>query len=798
MIEDLITDPSALLSTAYAWLETHIWHVIAFLVGLDVGQLLVGQALVRLRHRPWSRGSRCVEILAPPVADMPGAEALWGNLIGLLRPAWKRVLFGQPHLAFEYVFGVGGVTIRLWVPGVIPQHLVEHAIEAAWPSARTEVREATPPVPLTDLSYGGQLKIARTERLPIRHDHNTDPIRALVGAAVGMPTWQRAAVQILARPATGRRLTSTINSGPAGLVRAVLDLLTPGPAHQQLHPQHLRQYLKDRAAQLEESAEDRAIRDKALQPRYVVAVRYAVQADLPTSGDEPARKAARAARRNAIRGRAHAIASAFALFSGHNRLERQHLPLAAAQLAGRRLGRGFLLSLPELAGLAHLPLDVAVPGLQRAGANSVPPSPQIAYGGEHAKVLGRSNTGHERPVALRVADSFHHVHVLGPNGTGKSTLLAQMILSDIEAGRGTAVIEAKGDLINDLLGLIPESAADKVVLIDPDDRHARPSLNVLGGAELDRGVDNLVGIFHKIYADYWGPRTDDILRGCSLTLAAHGGTLADVPTLLIDAEFRRRLVAGVRDPLLLGFWQWYESLSDSARAHVTSPIMNKLRAFLLRPFVRDVLGSARSTFDVGDVLDGGILLVRLPKGVLGDDSARLLGSMVLAQIWQAASHRAKLGKQRSPAALYVDEAHNFLTLPHALSDMLAEARAYRLSLVIAHQHLAQLPRELRQAISSDARNKIYFSLSPEDAREVEHHFTPYLRAHDLANLGAYQAAARLMSRSSEAPPFTLRTRPLPEPSREVERVIRAAAAKAHGRTSTTPPTVRRDDPRLQH
>ncbi|WP_405089060.1 TraM recognition domain-containing protein [Microbispora sp. NBC_01389] len=172
--------------------------------------------------------------------------------------------------------------------------------------------------------------------------------------------------------------------------------------------------------------------------------------------------------------------------------------------------------------------------------------------------------------------------------------------------------------------------------------------------------------------------------------------------------------------------------------------------------------------------------------------------MVLAQIWQAASHRAKLGKQRSPAALYVDEAHNFLTLPHALSDMLAEARAYRLSLVIAHQHLAQLPRELRQAISSDARNKIYFSLSPEDAREVEHHFTPYLRAHDLANLGAYQAAARLMSTSSEAPPFTLRTRPLPEPSREVERVIRAAAAKAHGRTSTTPPTVRRDDPRLQH
>lgn len=797
MIDDLITDPSAVLDMAYIWLDAHIWHVVAFVICLDVGQVLLGQALIRLRHRPWSRGARCVEILAPPVADMPGAEALWGNLIGLLRPAWKRFLFGQPHLVFEYVFSSGGVSIRLWVPGAIPQHLVEHAIEAAWPSAGTSVREAAPPVPLTGLSYGGQLKVARIERLPIRHDHATDPIRALVGAAVGMPTWQHAAVQILARPATGRRLARTFKSGWAGLVHAALDVLTPGPLHQHLHPQHLRQYAGDRAAQLEESAEARAIRDKALQSRYVVAIRYAVQADLPTSGDARGRKVTQAARRSAIRGRAHAIASAFALYSGHNRLERQHLFKSATQLAGRRLGRGFLLSLSELAALAHLPLDLAVPGLQRAGANTVPPSPQIAYGGAHAKVLGYSDAGHERPVALRVADSFHHVHVLGPNGTGKSTLLAQMILSDIEAGRGTAVIEAKGDLINDLLGLIPESAADKVVLIDPDDRHARPSLNVLGHGDHDRGVDNLVGIFHKIYADYWGPRTDDILRGCSLTLAAHGGTLADVPTLLIDAEYRRRLVAGVRDPLLLGFWHWYENLSDSARAHVTSPIMNKLRAFLLRPFVRDVLGSARSTFDVGAVLDGGILLVRLPKGVLGDDSARLLGSMVLAQIWQAASHRARVGQTRAPAALYVDEAHNFLTLPHALSDMLAEARAYRLSLVIAHQHLAQLPRDLRQAVSSDARNKIYFSLSPEDAREVEHHFTPYLRAHDLANLGAYQAAARLVSRATEAPPFTLRTRPLPEPSREVARFIRASAATAHGRTATTPET-RRDDPRLHH
>ncbi len=783
MLSDLLYDPKAFLDLVLAWLDAHTWQLAVLMpVAAMVIELLIS-TLARLRHRAMSEGARCVEILAPPEADMPSAEALWGNLIGLLRPAWKRVLFGQPHLAFEYIFDAGGVGIRLWVPGTIPQHLVEHAIEAAWPSARTAVLEAAPPVPLTGQATGGQFAIARSERLPIHHDHTRDPLRALLGAGVGMPTWQRAAVQIFARPATGRRLSHGTASIPVALLRAALDLLAPGPARARHHSDHRGQ---DHAVRLEQYAEARAVRDKAVHPRYEVAVRYAVQAD------DGMDKAARKARRSAIRGRAHAIASAFALFSGHNRLERHRLPLPARQLASRRFGRGFLLSVPELAALAHLPMDAAVPGLQRAGANTVAPSPQVAQRG---KVLGVADAGHERPVALRVIDSCHHVHVLGPNGTGKSTLLAQMILSDIQAGRGVAVIDAKGDLVTDLLGLIPEEAGQRIVLIDPDDHHSRPALNVLSGADRETLVDNIVGIFHKIYADSWGPRSDDILRGCALTLSRNSGTLADIPALLTDPLYRRPLVDQIDDGFLLGFWNWYERLSEQAQAHVTAPIMNKLRAFMLRPFVRDILGSAQSTFDVGDVLDGKILLARLPKGVLGDDTARLLGSLLLAQVWQAASHRARLGRTRAPSALYVDETQNFLNLPHALSDMLAEARAYRLSLVLAHQHLAQLPRELRQAISSDARNKIYFSLSPEDARENEHHFSPYLTRHDLANLGAFQAAARLVVRSAETAPFTLRTRPLPAPDAELGGRIRAAAAQAHGRTRARPEALPQDDPR---
>ncbi|MFI9559137.1 type IV secretory system conjugative DNA transfer family protein [Nonomuraea endophytica] len=783
MIYDFLENPDAFLDHLTAWFLAHAWQLAAWLIGAECALLLIRLLLVRLRHNHLSRNARCIEILAPPVADLSGAEALWGNLIGLLRPAWKRLLLGQSHLAFEYLFSADGVRLRLWVPGVVPQRLVEHAIEAAWPAARTTVTTPGTPVPCTGQAIGGQFTPARDERLPLKHDHRADPLRALIGAMVGMPTWQHAAVQVLARPATGRRLSLT-NSPLVRLTRAVLDLLSPGAHHPHRH--------SGRATSLEESAEARAIRDKALHPRYEVAIRYAVHADAPRFGDPRADRQATAVRRHALKGRAHALASAFALFSGHNRLERHRLRFPAQRLAGRRLARGFLLSVPELAALAHLPLDVAVPGLIRAGANTVPPSPTVSRTG---KVLGLSDAGPARPVALRVADSCHHVHVLGPNGTGKSTLLAQMILSDIEAGRGTVVIEAKGDLVRDLLGLIPPDKAHKVVLIDPDDHHEKPSLNALGGGDVDMTVDNLVGIFHKIYADYWGPRTDDILRGCALTLAHAGGTLADIPALLTDPINRNRLVADIRDPILRSFWTWYDTLPEPSQATVTAPIMNKLRAFLLRPFVRDILGSATSTFDLNDVLDGGILLVRLPKGVLGDDTARLLGSVILAQVWQAAAKRAKLGRSRGHAALYVDECHNFLTLPHALSDMLAEARAYRMSLVLAHQHLAQLPRELRQAVSSDARNKIYFSLSPQDAREVEHHFTPHLTAHDLANLDAFQAAARLVVKSAEAPTFTLRTRPLPEPDPDVARQIRAAAAHRHGRRAV-PHTPKPEDPRL--
>ena len=373
-------------------------------------------------------------------------------------------------------------------------------------------------------------------------------------------------------------------------------------------------------------------------------------------------------------------------------------------------------------------------------------------------------------------------------------------------------IDPKGDAVTDIIARLPEQVAGKVVLFDPEDQAAPPCLNVLqgdgSGTDTDVIIDNVTGIFRRIFAASWGPRTDDIFRAACLTLLGSvppgSGlvTLADIPALLGDDAYRHRLTAGIRDPVLRGFWDWYEQLSVPTRAHSIGPLMNKLRAFLLRKFARQAIAAGPSTFDMAAVLDhGGLCLARLPKGILGEETAQLVGSFIVARTWQAASRRARVPEPARPdAGLYIDEAQNFLNLPYPLEDMLAEARAYRLSVTMAHQNLAQLPPDLRQGISANARSQVIFSVSPEDARDLERHTAPVLTAHDLSHLGAYQAAARLVAGRAETPAFTFRTQPLPPAVPGRARLIRRAARAAHGGTAAAkaaPPGTAAPDPRLR-
>ena len=798
-LEELLRDPAGTLRDWAAELVhlagqlAHTWGPALLLALLLVvgGRMTVGRWRLGRLHQ----GARLVEILPPPEVDPKGATALWRNLHGLLRQ--HRWLAGRPHVAWEYRWHQERLTIGLWLPGMVPPRLAEQAIQAAWPAARTRtIPSPPPPLPPQATSVrGGTLRLAAPEWYSLRtepehqRDSGGDPLRALLGAAAERGPEEATVVQVLARPAPGRRLARCYAAARAlrrgqspGRTGRLLDLLTPGArgtpnayTHDPERPQQVREILA-----------------KAAGPGWLALVRYGAST---TTRHDP---------RGRARSRSHGIAAAFAGYTASNRLARRRLWRTAWSLQARPLGRADLLSTAELAALAHLPWDLGVPGLARAGAKAVAPAPAVPRVG---KVLGDADAGSSRPVALHPADARHHLHVLGATGSGKSTLLAQLILQDAHAGRGAVVIDPRGDLVRDVLERLPARAAGRVVLLDPDERHAPPALNMLEGVNPDLAVDHVVEIFHRIFARAWGPRTDDVLRSACLTLLRHGpATLADVPRLLSEAGFRQRMARGLGDPAGLGgFWAWYESLTPAGQAQAIGPALSRLRAFLLRGFARQVVGQSASSFRLGEVLDGGILLARLPKGTLGDDAARLLGSFVVAKTWQAALERARAGEPaRVDATLYVDEAHNFLHLPYRYEEMLAEARGYRLGLVLAHQHLAQLPSELRDAAAANARSKVYFTTSPEDARHLEPHVAPELSAHDLSHLGVFQAACRLLAGGQELPACTLVTRPLPAPTPGRAEQVRAAARRRYGRTpvqrrrATLERDLGRDDARLPH
>ena len=773
------------LADTAAWASHRPWLALVPVVAL-VGYIAGRNLLASWRHRHHAAGARLVTIDPPPQVDAAGAGALWANLTGILTPSRRRrLLYGSPHVVLQYTWTGRQLLISLWVPGSVPPGAIEAAVRGAWPGAATSTAPATDPIPATvGQATGGHLLPVAAEWLPLRTDHDADPLRALMAAGSQLRGGEYACVQVLARPASHRRAsrarraagrlregkTAVPTINPAAPLLWLVEVFQPGSSRGHTRP-------AGTAARRDPSVERdvRAILDKTAHPLWETGIRYAVA----TTNRRNATKEETRALTARIRGVAHAIASSFAVHTARNRLtHRTRMAQPVAVLAARRLGRGFLTSTPELAALAALPQDLAVPGLDRARAKSMPAPVAVPTGGRAVKMLGDAEVGHHA-VALSAPDARYHVHMVGSTGSGKTTLLANMILDDIKAGRGTVVIDPHGDLVLDVLDRLPASVADRVVLFDPDQPNP-PTINPLEGDDDDLVVDNIVSIFGSIFAKAWGPRMDDVMRVACLTLLRHNNvTLQHIPPLLNSAQFRSAMTVELDDPAgLHGFWQWYDEMNPALRAQVIGPVLARLRSFLLRDFVKETMRYPKSSFDMGKVLDGGVLLVRIPKGILGEEASRLLGSLILARVWQAATARARIpAEARRDCSVYLDECQNFLILASSLDTMLAEARKYRLSMVLAHQDLAQFPRELLAAVSANARNKVYFTCAPEDAKVLARHTLPELDEHDLSHLDAYTAAGRLVVDGRQTAAFTLKTRPPRQVVGEAT-AIRQIAAKA--------------------
>lgn len=357
--------------------------------------------------------------------------------------------------------------------------------------------------------------------------------------------------------------------------------------------------------------------------------------------------------------------------------------------------------------------------------------------------------GREQLVGIGDNDRRHHVYVVGKTGMGKSTLLENMLISDIRNGYGVGLVDPHGDLAQKLLSFVPPNRVNQVVYINPADAEWPLAFNPLSCAETGHVhllASTLVSVFKKTWADSWGPRLEYILRNVVLTLLeCPHSTLLWANRLLVEDHFRKRVVAKINDPLVRSFWlDEYNKYPERLLREVISPLQNKLGALLSSRPIRNIIGQEKSLLDIGHLMDSGkILIINLSKGLIGEDASRLLGTLLVTEIQLSAMGRAKINEEaRRDFYFYIDEFQNFST--ESFAEILAEARKYRLNLILAHQYMDQLEPPVKSAVLGNVGTMVVFRVGAEDAHELENEFLPEYGWLDLVNLFPYEIYYKLM------------------------------------------------------
>jgi len=372
--------------------------------------------------------------------------------------------------------------------------------------------------------------------------------------------------------------------------------------------------------------------------------------------------------------------------------------------------------------------------------------------------------GGEKPFGLSRADRRQHLYAIGKTGTGKSTLLRNLILQDIAAGEGVAVIDPHGDLAEELLNFIPPWRTDHVVYFDPADEQYSVGLNLVG--RVPRGqrhltASGITSAFKSIWHDSWGPRLEYFLYACvAALLDCENVSLLGVQRMLVDEQYREWVVKQIKDPSVRSFWT-DEFTTYDARflTEILSPVRNKVGQLLMAPPMRHVLGQVSSTFDPRFMMDRGrILIANLSKGKLGEDKANLLGAILVTQFQLAAMSRADIPEEnRRDFYLYIDEFHNFST--DSFASILSEARKYRLCLTLAHQYVDQLRPEIRNAIFGNVGSMISFRIGESDASALERAYGDSYTGSEFTGLGNFEVLVKLLDWGADREPFRATTLP---------------------------------------
>jgi CxxC-x17-CxxC domain-containing protein len=413
-------------------------------------------------------------------------------------------------------------------------------------------------------------------------------------------------------------------------------------------------------------------------------------------------------------------------------------------------------------------------------------------------IFAETNFRNQRQkFGIKANDRRRHFYILGKSGTGKTTLIENMILEDIYAGHGVGFVDPHGDSSEKILDYIPSNRINDVVYFNPADVDWPVGFNILETVDETHKhlvASGLMGVFKKIWPDVWSPRMEYILNNAVLALLDYpGSTLLGINRLLSDKEYRKKVISQVKDPIVKAFWiNEFAQYQNKFAVEAVAPIQNKVGQFLSASIIRNIVAQVKSTIDIRKIMDEGkIFIMNLSKGRIGEDSSRLLGGMLITKLQLSAMERVDIPeKERLDYYLYVDEFQNFAT--ESFAEILSEARKYRLNLILAHQYIAQLDEKVRDGVFGNVGTHVTFRVGAADAAAFEEEFAPVFLPEDLVNLANYNIYLKLMIDGAASLPFSATTLPpIGSPTGSMDKVIKVSRERYAAKRDTIEEKIER-------
>lgn len=722
------------------------------LSGLGYGAYYAFRLWLIYRNREEeSLGSVLLQIAVPRDNEIKidAAEQMFASLVALRGSGKFENFKPKPHLSFEIVGMPGDIRFYVNVPKKYRDY-IEKQINGAYPDAEiTQVTEVsakqkegtTVGSEYNIFSENGKvaffwMNLKSSDYLPIKtyKELATDPLSSITSTLAKMREGEGAVIQILVRPADAKW---------AKMGRSYLGNVKKNESN------------PEKASYKTDAKELEAMENKLSKPGFHTTIRVVVCAKTETDA------------------KAHLmnLGGAFTQFQHVNTLKKRRQYLKGLFMHDfiyryfplvRQTG---ILTSEELATIFHFPNKaITTPGIHWLTSKRAPVPSNIATSGLY---LGKSSyRGMTKPVFIERDDRRRHTYIIGKTGTGKTEFLKSMIMQDINDGEGVAVIDPHGDLIEDVLRLIPPKRAEDVILFDPSDTERPMGFNMLE-AETEQQkhfvANSIIGLMYKLFdpnkTGIIGPRFEHAIRNAMLTVMYEkGSTFIEVVRVLTDQSFVQELLPKVEDPIIRRYWtDQIAQTSDFHKSEVLDYIVSKFGRFVTNKMIRNIIGQSDSAFNFRKVMDDQkILLINLSKGKIGEENANFLGLVLVPKILVAAMSRQDMPMdERKDFFLYVDEFQNFATPDFA--QILSEARKYRLNLIVANQFIGQMDEEIKNAIFGNVGTIASFRVGVTDANYLQHEFAPVFTENDLINVDRFNAYMRTLVGGDPVLPFSLDT-----------------------------------------